>query len=151
MCGCACTHLFMWIWAEAIIKVLNSRIWGLRSKECPDKVWAPSVCWSSVLQIGANKNANTSRSGLCRYTLLYIPLLFIPSSSFNRLLHFSVFAKWMSPPIPPEASDTHAQQSLSDLTTTKALNCRQLWIFACQDKTIDIFWALTPHPLWLTW
>lgn len=129
-CGCACTHLYicMWIWGEAIIKVLNLRISGLWSKQCLYEVCAPSTCWNSALQIGAHKNAKISRLTLCRYTLLYIRFLFISS-----LFHFSVFAQWTPPMTPPPASHTNTHKPLSALTTFEALNCLRLWIFSCQD------------------
>lgn len=79
-----CAYTFMWIWVEAIIKVLNLRIYGLWSKQCLDKVCAPLSCWNSDLQ-EAHKNAKLSHLTFCCYTLLCIRFLFISSSLLQSL------------------------------------------------------------------
>lgn len=144
-CGRACTHLhmFMWIWAEAIIKVLNSRFSGLWSKQCPDKVCAFSACWSSAFADRAHKNAKISRFSLSCYALFYIPFLFI--SSFNYLFRFSLFAKWMGRPPHPSPSFRHTNHCLlwQQLKLLIAGGSESSFV---EMETIDSFSTFTPIP-----
>ena len=89
--ACTRVHMFMWIWIQAIIKVLSLTIWGPLSQLCHDKASAPWACWNSTLQMGTHKNRNMSCLPIAATHYVNIHSLVISSSSLNSMFYFSLF------------------------------------------------------------